>query len=92
VRTSALLESWDTIEAVLIFCDADFFRARYSRCFLLLSSLCSSVISVLRFRCCLFLSSLLALAMLAGVVCGAEAYIFLSFYKKGFISRIKTWY
>ena len=68
--------TWDTIEAVLIFYDAAFFRARCSRCFLLLSSLCSSVISALRFRCCLFLSSLLALAMLAGVICGAEAYIF----------------
>jgi len=31
---------WDTTEVGLLFCIAAFLRARYSRCFLLASSLC----------------------------------------------------
>jgi len=43
-------------EVVLIW-DPAFFRARYSRCLLLISSLCSLDISACRFCCCMFLSS-----------------------------------
>jgi len=53
----------DTTQEVVIFWVAAFFRARYSRCFLLISSLCSMDISARRFRCAAFLSSLLRLAL-----------------------------
>jgi len=49
-------------QEVLLFWDAAFFRARYSRwysrCFLFISSICSLNISPRRIRCCMFLSSL----------------------------------
>lgn len=44
---------------LLIWLDSAFFRARYSRCLLFISCLCSSDISARCFRCFMFLSSLL---------------------------------
>ena len=52
----------DTTQEVLVFWVVVFFRAWYSRGFLLISSLCSLDISAHRFCCAMFLSSLLGLA------------------------------